>query len=196
MVAAKTIAELREKTGAGMMLCKEALEQTGGNIEKAVEILRKKGAASAQKRSAKTVRSGLVYAYLHMEGTVGAMVEVNCETDFVARTDDFKELVKDIAMQVAAMNPIYVRREDVPPEVLEKEKAIYKDEVAKSGKPANIVDKIVEGKLEKYFKDFCLVDQALIKDDKIQIKDLVAQKIGKIGENIVIKRFARFKIGE
>jgi len=127
MATAKTISELREKTGAGMMLCKEALEQSGDNMEKAVEYLRKKGAASASKRVAKTVKSGIVYAYLHMEGTVGAMVEVNCETDFVARTDDFKELVKDIAMQVAAMNPIYVKREDVPPEVLEKEKAIYRD---------------------------------------------------------------------
>ena len=179
MVSTKIIAELREKTGAGMMLCKEALEQTNGDMEKAVEVLRKKGAASASKRVSKSVKAGIVYAYLHMD-TVGAMVEVNCETDFVARTDDFKELAKDIAMQVAAMNPIYVRREDVPPEVLEKEKAIYKDEVAKSGKPANIVEKIVEGKLEKFYKDFCLVDQLFIKDDKIQIKDLVAQKIGKI----------------
>ena len=196
MISAKTVAELREKTGAGMMSCKEALEAANGDMEKAVEYLRKKGMASAQKRAAKTVKSGVVYAYLHMEGTVGAMVEVNCETDFVAKTDDFKELAKDIAMQVAAMNPLYVKREDVPAELLEKERAIYREEVAKSGKPANIIDKIVEGKLEKFYKDFCLVDQTFIKDDKIQVKDLVALKIGKIGENITIKRFARFKIGE
>ena len=196
MISAKTVAELREKTGAGMMSCKEALESANGDMEKAVEFLRKKGMASAQKRAAKTVKSGVVYAYLHMEGTVGAMVEVNCETDFVAKTDDFKELAKDIAMQVAAMNPLYVKREDVPAELLEKERAIYREEVAKSGKPANIIDKIVEGKLEKFYKDFCLVDQTFIKDDKIQVKDLVALKIGKIGENITIKRFARFKIGE
>ncbi|OGF48345.1 MAG: elongation factor Ts [Candidatus Firestonebacteria bacterium RIFOXYA2_FULL_40_8] len=196
MISAKTVAELREKTGAGMMSCKEALEASSGDMEKAVEYLRKKGMASAQKRAAKTVKSGVVYAYLHMEGTVGAMVEVNCETDFVAKTDDFKELAKDIAMQIAAMNPLYVKREDVPAELLEKERAIYREEVAKSGKPANIIDKIVEGKLEKFYKDFCLVDQTYIKDDKIQVKDLVALKIGKIGENITIKRFARFKIGE
>ena len=196
MISAKTVAELREKTGAGMMSCKEALEGANGDMEKAVEYLRKKGMASAQKRAAKTVKSGVVYAYLHMEGTVGAMVEVNCETDFVAKTDDFKELAKDIAMKVAAMNPLYVKREDVPAELLEKERAIYREEVAKSGKPANIIDKIVEGKLEKFYKDFCLVDQTFIKDDKIQVKDLVALKIGKIGENITIKRFARFKIGE
>ena len=195
MISAKTVAELREKTGAGMMSCKEALESANGDMEKAFDYLRKKGMASAQKRAAKSVKAGIVYAYLHME-TVGAMVEVNCETDFVAKTDDFKELVKDVAMQVAAMNPKYVKREDIPAEVLEREKAIYREEVAKSGKPANIIEKIVEGKLEKYYKDFCLVDQLFIKDDKMQVKDLVAQKIGKIGENISIKRFARFKIGE
>ncbi|OGF45378.1 MAG: translation elongation factor Ts [Candidatus Firestonebacteria bacterium RIFOXYC2_FULL_39_67] len=196
MISAKVVAELREKTGAGMMSCKEALESANGDMEKAVEYLRKKGMASAQKRAAKSVKAGVVYAYLHMEGTVGAMVEVNCETDFVAKTDDFKELAKDVAMQVAAMNPIYVKREDVPAELLEKERAIYREEVAKAGKPANIIEKIVEGKLEKFYKDFCLVDQTFIKDDKMQVKDLVAQKISKIGENISIKRFARFKIGE
>lgn len=196
MISASVVGELRNKTGAGMMSCKEALEAANGDMEKAVEYLRKKGMASAQKRAARTVKAGVVYAYLHMEGTVGAMVEVNCETDFVAKTDDFKELAKDIAMQVAAMNPLYVKREDVPAELIEKEKAIYRDEVAKSGKPANIVEKIVEGKLEKFFKDFCLVDQTYIKDDKMQIKDLIAQKIAKIGENISVKRLARFKIGE
>jgi len=196
MITAKDVAELREKTGAGMMDCKEALTAANGDTEKAIEALRKKGLATAQKKAVRTAASGLVYSYIHMEGTVGAMVEVNCETDFVAKTDDFKELCKDIAMQICAMNPLFVKRDDIPAALIEKEQQIYKEEAAKSGKPEKILDSIVKGKLDKFCKDVCLVDQVFIKDDKQTVKDLVAAKIAKIGENIVIKRFARFKVGE
>ena len=196
MASTKEIQELREKTGAGMLACKEALDDSKGDLEKAVEFLRKKGLATAQKKAVRTAASGLVYSYIHMEGTVGAMVEVNCETDFVARTEDFRELCKDIAMQICAMNPLYVRREDIAPEVLEKERSIFKEEAIKSGKPEKIAEKIVEGKVEKFYKDVCLVEQAFIKDDKQCIKDLVTAKIAKTGENILIKRFSRFKVGE
>jgi elongation factor Ts len=196
MINAKAVAELREKTGAGMMDCKEALTGANGDMEKAIEALRKKGLATAQKKAVRTAASGLVYAYIHMEGTVGSMVEVNCETDFVARTDDFKGLCKDVAMQICAMNPLYVKREDIPAELIEKEKQIYKEEAAKTGKPEKIIEGIVKGKLEKFCKDVCLLEQLFIKDDKQTVKDVVSAKIAKIGENIVIKRFSRFKVGE
>ena len=194
-ISAELVKNLREKTGAGMMECKKALTESSGEFEKAVDLLRQKGLASAVKKAGRTASEGLVESYIHM-GKLGTMIEVNCETDFVAKTDDFKELAKDIAMHVAAANPRYLTREDVPQEVLEREKEIYKAQVA--GKPAQVVEKIIEGKLEKFFSDTCLVDQIFIKDpdQKKKIKDLVTEKIAKLGENIIIRRFARFQLGD
>ena len=194
-ISAELVKNLREKTGAGMMECKKALTESSGDFEKAVDLLRQKGLASAVKKAGRTASEGLIESYIHM-GKLGTMIEVNCETDFVARTDDFKELAKDIAMHIAAANPLYLTREDVPGEVLEREKEIYKAQVA--GKPAQVIDKIIEGKLEKFFSDTCLVDQIFIKDpdQKKKIKDLVTEKISKLGENIIIRRFARFQLGE
>jgi elongation factor Ts len=194
-ISAELVKNLREKTGAGMMECKKALTESNGDFEKAVDLLRQKGLASAVKKAGRTASEGLIESYIHM-GKLGTMIEVNCETDFVARTDDFKELAKDIAMHIAAANPLYLTREDVPQEVLEREKEIYKAQVA--GKPAQVVEKIIEGKLEKFFSDTCLVDQIFIKDpdQKKKIKDLVTEKISKLGENIIIRRFARFQLGE
>lgn len=196
MISAKVISEIREKTGAGIMNCKEALEYSKGDIEKAIEYLKRKGISLAEKKADRVTSAGAVFSYIHMEGKVGCLVEVNCETDFVARTDDFKELVKNIAMQITSMNPLYVKRDDVPSDVIKREMEIYRDEGLKSGKPQNVIDKIVQGKLEKFYKDVCLLEQVFIKDDKILVKDLVMQKIAKIGENIVIKRFVRYKLGE
>lgn len=195
-ISASVVKELREKTGAGMMECKKALEATGGDIEKAITFLREKGMATAQKKSGRTVKEGLVTSYIHAGGKIGVIVEVNCETDFVARNDDFKNLTKDIAMQIAAVKPLYVKREDVPADVLAKEKEIYLTQAKNSGKPEKIWDKIVEGKLEKYYEEVCLYDQPFIKDPNLKIKDLVIQAISKIGENIQIRRFARFQVGE
>jgi elongation factor Ts len=194
-ISAELVKSLREKTGAGMMECKKALTESSGEFEKAVDLLRQKGLASAVKKAGRTASEGLIEAYIHM-GKLGTMIEVNCETDFVAKTDDFKELAKDIAMHIAAATPLYLTREDVPQEVLEREKEIYKAQVA--GKPAQIVEKIIEGKLEKFFSDTCLVDQIFIKDpdQKKKIKDLVTEKIAKLGENIIIRRFARFQLGD
>jgi len=194
-ISAELVKNLREKTGAGMMECKKALTESSGDFEKAVDLLRQKGLASAVKKAGRTASEGLIESYIHM-GKLGTMIEVNCETDFVARTDDFRELAKDIAMHIAAANPRYLSREDVPQEVLEREKEIYRAQVA--GKPAQVVEKIIEGKLEKFFSDTCLVDQIFIKDpdQKKKIKDLVTEKIAKLGENIIIRRFARFQLGE
>jgi elongation factor Ts len=194
-ISAELVKNLREKTGAGMMECKKALTESSGDFEKAVDLLRQKGLASAVKKAGRTASEGLIESYIHM-GKLGTMIEVNCETDFVARTDDFRELAKDIAMHIAAANPRYLTREDVPQEVLEREKEIYKAQVA--GKPAQVIEKIIEGKLEKFFSDTCLVDQIFIKDpdQKKKIKDLVTEKISKLGENIIIRRFARFQLGE
>jgi elongation factor Ts len=194
-ISAELVKNLREKTGAGMMECKKALTESNGDFEKAVDVLRQKGLASAVKKAGRTASEGLIESYIHM-GKLGTMIEVNCETDFVARTDDFKELARDIAMHIAAANPLYLTREDVPQEVLEREKEIYKAQVA--GKPAQVVEKIIEGKLEKFFSDTCLVDQIFIKDpdQKKKVKDLVTEKIAKLGENIIIRRFARFQLGE
>ncbi len=194
-ISAELVKNLREKTGAGMMECKKALTESNGDFEKAIDILRQKGLASAQKKSGRTASEGLIESYIHM-GKLGSMVEINCETDFVARTDDFKNLAKDIAMHVAAANPIYLSREDVPQEVLEREKEIYRAQV--TNKPPQVVEKIIEGKLEKFYTDFCLLDQIFIKDteQKLKIKDLVTEKIAKLGENIVIRRFVRFQLGE
>lgn len=194
-VSAEKVKELRESTGAGMMECKKALQESQGDLQKAIDILRQKGLAAAQKKSSRTASEGVVGSYIHMD-KIGVLVEINCETDFVARTDDFRELVKDIAMHIAAANPLYLSREVIPSDVIEKEKEIYSSQI--TGKPANVIEKIVEGKLEKFFSDMCLMDQIFIKDpdQKLKIKDLVTQKIAKLGENIVVRRFARFQIGE
>lgn len=189
------IKDLREKTGAGMMDCKKALTESKGDFEKAIDILRQKGLASALKKAGRMASEGLIEAYIHM-GKIGTLVEINCETDFVARTDEFKELAKDIAMHIAATNPQYLSREDVPQEVIAREKEIYRAQVI--DKPPHVVEKIIEGKLEKFFVDTCLMEQIFIKDpeQKKSIRDLVTEKITKLGENIVIRRFARFQLGE
>jgi elongation factor Ts len=194
-ISAQAVKELREKTGAGMMDCKKALGESGGEIEKAIDILRKKGLASAAKRAGRSTGQGLIASYIHMD-RLGVMVEVNCETDFVARTDDFRALAKDIAMHVAAANPTYVSPEDVPVDVLAREKEVFASQV--TGKPANIVEKIVEGKVQKFFEDVCLLEQTFVKDPegKKKIKDLVTGAMAKVGENIVVRRFVRFQIGE
>jgi elongation factor Ts len=195
-ISAQMVKELREKTGAGMMDCKNALVEGKGDMEQAVVILRKKGLASAQKKAARIAAEGMIGHYIHAGGKLGVLVEVNCETDFAARSEGFLVLVKDIAMHIAAQNPSYVRREEVPAEVLEKEKEIYKDQARASGKPANIIDKIAEGKLESYYEMAVLYDQKFVKDPNITVKDLINNVIGKIGENIQVRRFARFKTGE
>ncbi len=194
-ITAETVKNLREKTGVGMMECKKALTESSGDFEKAVDLLRQKGLATATKKAGRTASEGLIDSYIHM-GKIGTMLEVNCETDFVARTDDFKELVKDIAMHIAAANPQYLSREDIPQDVIEREKEIYRAQVA--DKPPQIIEKIINGKLEKFYTDMCLLDQIFIKDSdqKKKIKDLVTDKIAKLGENIVIRRFARFQLGE
>jgi len=194
-ITAETVKELRQKTGAGMMDCKNALTEAGGDMEKAMEILRRRGVAIASKKASREASEGLIGSYVHM-GKIGVLVEVNCETDFVAKTDDFQGLVKDIAMHIAAASPLYVKREDVPQEVIEKEKEIYRAQV--KDKPPHVIDKIIEGKLEKFYTENCLMDQIFVKDPegKKTIKDLVVEKIAKLGENIVIKRFVRFQLGE
>ena len=197
MADAKTVMELREKTGAGVMDCKAALTASNGNLEAAVEYLRKKGLADAKKREHRDAKDGLVHAYIHPGGKLGVLIEVDCETDFVAKTDAFQELVRDLAMQVAATNPAYVSRDDVPATVLEKEREIYRGQMADQKKPAQVLDKIVEGKLEKWFSEQCLLEQPFIKDaaGKTRIKDLVDLTNSRTGERVVVKRFARFQIG-
>jgi elongation factor Ts len=197
MADAKTVMELREKTGAGVMDCKAALQAASGDLDAAVEYLRKKGLADAKKREHRDAKEGVVQAYIHPGSKLGVLIEVDCETDFVAKTDAFQELVRDLAMQVAATNPSYVAREDVPATVLEKEREIYRGQMADQKKPAQVLDKIVEGKLEKWFSEQCLVEQAFIKDasGKTKVKDLVDLTNSKTGERIVVKRFARFQIG-
>jgi elongation factor Ts len=194
---AKTVMELRERTGAGVMDCKAALAASDGNLEQAAEFLRKKGLADAKKREGREAKEGVVHAYLHPDGRLGALIEVNCETDFVAKTDAFRELVRDLAMQVAATAPAYVSREEVPATVLEKEREIYRTQVADQKKPAQVLDKIVEGKLEKFFGEQCLLEQAFVKDatGKTKVKELVDLTNSKTGERVVVKRFARFRIG-
>jgi len=195
-ISAATVKELREKTGAGIMNCKEALSDCNGDISKAVDFLRKKGLATAAKRAGRAMTEGIVESYIHMDSKLGVLVEINCETDFVAKNDDFKEFAKNIAMHITATNPVGIRQEDVPKETIDKEKEIYRAQVLGMGKPEKIVDKIVEGKLKKYFKDNCLMNQAYVRDPNITIEDLLNEMVAKIGENITIKRFARFKIGE
>jgi elongation factor Ts len=197
MTSAQMVKDLRERTGAGVMDCKAALEATKGDFEGAVEYLRKKGLATAAKKQGREAKDGVVFAYVHATGKLGALVEVNCETDFVARTADFQQLGKDVAMQVAATNPGYVTREDVPPAVVDKEREIYRQQMAAEGKPAHVLDKIVEGKLEKFFAETCLLEQPFIKDatGKTRVRDLVDQATARMGERVVIRRFSRFQVG-
>jgi elongation factor Ts len=188
------VKQLRDKTNAGMMDCKRALVESDGDLSKAEDILRKKGIASASKKASRSAKEGLVASYIHLQGKMGVLVEINCETDFVAKTENFRDFVKDITLHIAAAQPLYVSRDQVPPQSIEREREIYRAQV--TGKPANIVEKIVEGKMEKFFSSVCLLDQAFIKSQDQTIKDLVASKIAELGENIVIRRFARYGVGE
>ena len=178
------------------MDCKRALEKANGNLEKALDYLREQGVAKASQKAGRSTREGLVYSYIHPGEKLGVLLEINCETDFVARTDDFRNLAKDVAMQVAASSPITIKREDFPAELLEKEKEIYKAQVLKEGKPEKILDKIIQGKLEKYFQEFCLLEQPFIKDEDRTVKQRIDETIAKLGENITVKRFVRFRLGE
>lgn len=194
-ITAKMVKELREATNCGMMDCKKALAETGGDMDKAVEYLRKKGIASAAKKEGRTTSQGLVGSYIHMGGKVGVLVEVACETDFVARTDDFQEMVRNIAMHVAAANPLAVSRDEVDGTLVEKERDIYRAQMREQGKPDNIIDKIVEGKVDKYYADVVLLEQKYVKDPDMTVEDYLKSVIGKLGENMQIKRFARYQIG-
>lgn len=196
MISAAMVKELRERTGAGMMDCKKALTETDGDMEKAIDYLREKGLAAAAKKAGRIAAEGLVESYIHGGGRIGVLVEVNCETDFVAKTDEFRELCRDIAMQVAASKPEYVSREEVPAELIAREKEVLRAQALNEGKPEKIVDKMVEGRIEKYFKEVCLLEQPFIKDTDMTVKDLVTAKVAKIGENISVRRFARFQVGE
>ena len=195
-VSAILVKELREKTSAGMMDCKKALTETGGDLVKAEEWLRQKGLSKAANKAGRVAAEGAVGSYIHMGGKIGVLVEINCETDFVARTDAFQQLVKDIAMHIAALNPRWLKREEVPEDVIKKEREIYKVQMKESGKPEKAWDKIIEGKLEKFFQDFCLVDQAFAKDQAKSVKQIVDETIAKTGENIQLRRFSRFQLGE
>lgn len=195
-INAKLVKELRERTGAGMMDCKKALEQANGDMDKAIEKLREMGLASARKKSLRVANEGKIVSYIHAGGKIGVMVELNCETDFVANTDEFTQLAKDIAMHIAATNPLYIDKESVPQEVIEKEKAFQKEQLLKSGKPENVLDKILEGKINKYLEDICVLDQPFVKNETLKVKDLIDNAIAKFGENIVLRRFVRFKLGE
>ena len=195
-ISADAIKELRQRTGVGVMDCKKALAEAGGNVDEAIGLLRKKGLAKAAKRVGRATAEGLITAYIHPGAKIGVLVEVNCETDFVARTDDFQNLSKEIAMHIAAMNPVAISREDVKVEVIEKEKEILRAEAATSGKPEKVVDKIVEGRLEKFFTEQCLLEQAYIKNPDITVKDFIYDNIAKLGENIAVQRFTRYQLGE
>ncbi len=195
-IGAQEVKELRNRTGAGIMDCKSALTEANGDIDKAIEILRTKGLAKAAKKAGRIVSEGLVGSYIHAGGKIGVLVEVNCETDFVAKTDDFKQFVKDIAMHIAASSPQYVKREDVPEEVKESEKKIYETQAKEAGKPEKIIDKIVSGKLDKFLSEICLLEQPFIKDPDKTINDLLQETIAKLGENISIRRFVRYQLCE
>ncbi len=190
------VKELRDKTNAGMMDCKEALAASEGNFEKAVEYLRKKGLSAATKRSSRATKDGMIESYIHMAGKIGVLVEVNCETDFVAKTDNFKNMVKDIAMQIAAANPTYLKPEEIPEKVMERERVIYRDQALAEGKPEKIIDKIIDGKIKKFYEEVCLLNQKFVKDMDITVQTLVNNMIANTGENISVKRFARFQLGE
>ncbi|MEK3786619.1 MULTISPECIES: translation elongation factor Ts [Paenibacillus] len=195
-VNASAVKELREKTGAGMLDCKKALEETNGDLTKAIEFLREKGLAAAANKAGRIATEGVVESYIHAGGRIGVLVEINCETDFVAKTDQFREFVRDIAMHIAASNPRFVRREEVSAEELEKEKEILKAQALNEGKPANIVEKMVEGRISKYYEEFCLMEQSFVKDPDKTIATLLNEKISTIGENISIRRFVRYELGE
>ena len=195
-ITAAQVKELRDKTGAPMGDCKQALVATSGDHEKAIDWLRKKGVATAAKKSTRVTSEGSVASYIHAGGKIGVLVEVNCESDFVARTDDFKDLVKDVAMHIAASDPKFIRKEDVTPEAFEREKDIYRAQAAQTGKPAPVIEKIVEGKMSKFYEEVCLYEQPFIKDQTMSVSQLIAAKIGKLGENISVRRFARFKVGD
>jgi elongation factor Ts len=195
-VTAQMVKELRERTGAGMMDCKSALAETQGDMEKAVDLLRKKGLAAAAKKAGRVAAEGAVGSYIHAGGKIGVLVEVNCETDFVAKTEQFQQLVRDVAMHIAAAEPRFVRREEVTEDVLERERAIYREQAAATGKPANVIDKIVDGKLEKFYAEACLLEQPFVKNPDQTVGQLVTEAVAKIGENIQVRRFSRFKLGE
>ena len=194
-ITSQMVKELRDKTNAGMMDCKKALGETGGDMEKAIDLLRQKGLAVAQKRAGRSTSEGIVQTYIHAGGKLGVMIEVNCETDFVAKTDDFQNFAKDIAMHVAAMNPVAVRREDIPADLVAREAEIYKKQAMDSGKPENIAEKMVSGKLDKFYAEVSLMEQKFVKNPELNIQDLLNDLIAKMGENITIKRFARFQVG-
>ena len=195
-ISAALVKQLREKTGAGMMDCKNALSEVNGDIEKAIEFLRKKGLATAQKRAGRALSEGTIQSYIHMNGKLGVLVEVNCETDFVAKNEDFLAFAKNIAMHIAASNPLGITAEDVPEDVIETEKEIYRAQALEMGKPENVIDKIIEGKLKKFYEESCLLNQPYVRDTDMSISDLLNELIAKIGENISIKRFVRYQIGE
>ncbi|HUK55392.1 MAG TPA: translation elongation factor Ts [Nitrospiria bacterium] len=195
-IDATQVKDLREKTGAGILDCQKALTQSGGDVAKAIDFLRQKGLATAQKKAGRATNDGLIVSYIHAGNKLGVLLEVNCETDFVAKTDDFQELARDLAMHIAAADPQYLKREDIPAAVLEKEKEIFLAQAKESGKPAAVLDKIIAGRLEKLYTELCLLEQPFVKDPAITIKDLLGQKIAKLGENISVRRFTRFRLGE
>ena len=195
-ISASLVKELREKTGAGMMDCKEALAACDADVEKAVDFLRQKGLAKAAKRSGRATSEGIIESYIHMGGKIGVMVEVNCESDFVAKTDDFKDFAHNVAMQIAAANPVGISAEDVPADIIERERQVYRAQALEMGKPENMVDKIVEGKIKKFFKEACLMEQQYVKNPDITIGDYLNEVVAKIGESIRVKRFARFQLGD
>jgi elongation factor Ts len=195
-ISAGMVKELREKTGAGIMDCKQALTESNGDMGASIDFLRKKGLATAKKRAGRTASEGVIQSYIHMGGKIGVMVEVNCETDFVAKNDDFKEFAKNIAMHIAATSPVGITADDVPEAVIEKEKEIYRAQAIESGKPENIVEKIAEGKVQKFYKENCLLQQSYVRDPNLTVEDVINDLIAKIGENISVRRFVRFQIGE
>ena len=195
-INAKTVKELRDKTGAGMMDCKKALMETKGDLDKAIDHLRKAGIAKAEKKGERTAKEGLVFSYIHHGGRLGVLVELNCETDFVAKTEGFTDLAHNLAMQIAATNPLSIKRDDIDKSLLKREKAIFTDQAKESGKPDNIIDKIVDGRVEKFFADSCLLEQQFIKDPEKKVMDLLTEAVATLGENIIISRFTRYAIGE
>ncbi len=195
-ISIELVKDLRQRTGAGIVDCKTALNEAKGDLDSAIEYLRRKGLATAAKKAGRIATEGLVSAYIHAGGKIGVLVEVNCETDFVAKTEDFQAFVKNVAMQVAAANPQFIRREEIPAHVMEKEKRIYRTQALESGKPEKVIDKIVDGKMERYYTEACLLEQTYIKDSDLTVKDVMDALISKVGENIAIRRFARFQLGE